>query len=86
MFIIDDFLNAWRGLRSSPKFLLLSSLVLALWNCTCNPSAPEARSMSARINAEFVTLVGFTTTAIRAAAGTSSRNSPSRFAVTSAAK
>jgi len=30
MFIIDDFLNAWRGLRNSPKFLLLSSLVLAL--------------------------------------------------------
>jgi putative ABC transport system permease protein len=30
MFIIDDFLNAWRGLRSSPAFLLLASAVLAL--------------------------------------------------------
>src|SRR6185436_15539698 len=30
MFVIDDFLNAWRGLRSSPAFLILASAVLAL--------------------------------------------------------
>jgi len=30
MFLIDDFLQAWRGLRSSPAFLLLASTVLAL--------------------------------------------------------
>ncbi len=30
MFLVDDFLNAWRGLRSSPAFLALASTVLAL--------------------------------------------------------
>src|SRR5262245_56978053 len=30
MFIIDDFVNAWRGLRHSPGFLALAALVLAL--------------------------------------------------------
>ena len=30
MFLIDDFLQAWRGLRHSPAFLILASSVLAL--------------------------------------------------------
>lgn len=30
MFLIDDFLQAWRGLRHSPAFLFLASAVLAL--------------------------------------------------------
>jgi putative ABC transport system permease protein len=30
MFLIDDFLNAWRGLKHSPAFLALASTVLAL--------------------------------------------------------
>jgi putative ABC transport system permease protein len=30
MFLIDDFLTAWRGLRGSPAFLMLASAVLAL--------------------------------------------------------
>ena len=30
MFLIDDFVNAWRGLRHSPTFLALASTVLAL--------------------------------------------------------
>ena len=30
MFLIDDFLQAWRGLRHSPSFLVLASCVLAL--------------------------------------------------------
>ena len=30
MFVIDDFLNAWRGLRSTPAFLFLAAAVLAL--------------------------------------------------------
>ena len=30
MFLIDDFLQAWRGLRNSPSFLMLASIVLAL--------------------------------------------------------
>lgn len=30
MFLIDDFLQAWRGLRASPAFLALASAVLAL--------------------------------------------------------
>ncbi len=30
MFLIDDFLQAWRGLRYSPAFLILASSVLAL--------------------------------------------------------
>ncbi len=30
MLLVDDFLNAWRGLRSSPAFLALASSVLAL--------------------------------------------------------
>lgn len=30
MSVIDDFLNAWRGLRNSPAFLMLASAVLAL--------------------------------------------------------
>ena len=30
MFLIDDFLQAWRSLRHSPAFLFLASSVLAL--------------------------------------------------------
>ena len=30
MFLIDDFMQAWRGLRHSPAFLILASSVLAL--------------------------------------------------------
>jgi putative ABC transport system permease protein len=30
MFLLDDFLQAWRGLRNSPAFLILASCVLAL--------------------------------------------------------
>src|SRR5262249_7882793 len=52
----------------------------------CSPSARAAGSNSVSMDEVFVVFLGLISTATRAAAGTSSRKSPSRLAFTSAAK
>src|SRR5262249_18907661 len=65
------------------KAALISRLVLALMTWICSPIAG---STSLNVAAVVVALTGLTSTATRVAAGTSSRRSSNRFAVSSALK
>ena len=67
------------------KAASISRLVLALRTWICSPMARPAGSTSLNV-VSAVGLVGLTITATRAAPGTSSRSSSSRFAVNSALK
>ena len=61
----------------------ISRLVLALRTWICSPMARAATSTSLTVVSAFLGLAGLTSTATRAALGTSSRRSSSRFACNS---
>ena len=65
---------------------MISRLVLALSTWICNPRPRAAASTSLTINSATFGLAGLTSTATRAAAGTSERRSSSRFAPNSVVK
>ena len=66
------------------KAASISRLVLALRTWICSPMARAAGSTSLNVDSVLPALAGLTSTATRAAAGTSSRRSSSRFAANSA--
>src|SRR5262245_9705361 len=68
------------------KTISISGLVLALKKSIFSPRARAAASTSLSVDDAVVALVGLTSTATRAAAGSTSRKSPRRFATTSAVK
>src|SRR5262245_13928535 len=65
------------------KAASISRLVLALRTSICSPLARAADSTSLNVDSVLVAWVGLMSTATRAAPGTSSRRSSSRFAVNS---
>src|SRR6266478_3918410 len=65
------------------KAASISWLVSALSTWICNPTARAAGSTSLNVVSVFVAMAGLTSTATRAAPGTSSRRSSSRFATNS---
>ena len=65
------------------KAASISRLVLVVRTWTSNPMARAAGSKSLNVVSALVTLAGLTSTATRAALGTSSRRSSSRFAANS---
>ena len=75
-----------RSLKNVAKAALISCLLLAWRTWICIPMARAAGSTSRSVASVMVVLAGSTRTATRAAAGTISRKSCSRFATSSAAK
>src|SRR5262245_28013893 len=74
------------ALTSVANAASISRVVLALRTWICSPMAGAAAATSLNIDSVYVALVGLTSTAMRTAAGTTSRRSSSRFAANSTAK